>query len=126
MFFLVILDTRVFLTVAVDLVIHGIQEPVRFAIETKAKIFPMSERFWNFTKRPHYENFHINLKQVSFIPLFWKVVTKFPHNLDYFCPFNDYFLIDRGCHDRMVVGFTTICAISECHQRSCEFEYHSW
>lgn len=56
-------DTRVFLTVAVDLVIHGIQEPVRFAIETKAKIFPMSERFWNFTKRPHYENFHIKLKQ---------------------------------------------------------------
>ncbi|XP_063424247.1 rab GTPase-activating protein 1-like isoform X2 [Mytilus trossulus] len=56
-------DTRVFLTVAVDLVIHGIQEPVRFAIETKAKIFPMTERFWNFTKRPHQELFHINLKQ---------------------------------------------------------------
>lgn len=56
-------DTRVFLTVAVDLVIHGIQEPVRFAIETKAKIFPMTERFWNFTRRPHHELFHINLKQ---------------------------------------------------------------
>jgi hypothetical protein len=26
----------------------------------------------------------------------------------------------------MVVGFTTICAISECHQWSCEFEYHLW
>ena len=86
----------------------------------------MSERFWNFTKRPHYENFHIKLKQVSFIPLFWKVVTQFSHNLDYFCPFNDYFLIDRGCHDSMVVGFTTTCAISECHQWSCEFEYRSW
>uniref|UniRef100_A0A0L8GS16 Rab-GAP TBC domain-containing protein n=1 Tax=Octopus bimaculoides TaxID=37653 RepID=A0A0L8GS16_OCTBM len=57
-------DNRVFLTIAVDLVISGIQEPVRFAIETKAKIFPQTERFWYFTKKPHYEQFHLKLKQV--------------------------------------------------------------
>lgn len=58
-------DTRVFLTVAIDLVIQGIQEPVRFAIETKAKIFPKTERFWYFTRKPHSENFHVKLKQVE-------------------------------------------------------------
>lgn len=55
-------DTRVFLTIAVDLVICGIQEPVRFGIETKAKIFPHNERFWYFTKKPHQELFHVKLK----------------------------------------------------------------
>lgn len=58
-------DTRVFLTVAIDLVIIGIQEPVRFAIETKAKIFPQTERFWYFMSKPHTELFHVKLKQVE-------------------------------------------------------------
>ncbi|XP_046330913.1 rab GTPase-activating protein 1-like isoform X2 [Haliotis cracherodii] len=58
-------DTRVFLTVAVDLVIFGIQEPVRFAVETKARIYPSNERFWYFTKKPHFEQFHVRLKQVE-------------------------------------------------------------
>ena len=33
-----------------------------------------------------------------------------------------------GCRgrDRMVVGFTTTCAISAYHHKSCEFEYRSW
>ena len=60
-------DTRVFLTVAIDLVIHGIQEPVRFAIETKAKVFAQTERFWYFTRKPHTEMFHVKLKQVSWM-----------------------------------------------------------
>ncbi|XP_021380300.1 rab GTPase-activating protein 1-like isoform X4 [Mizuhopecten yessoensis] len=55
-------DTRVFLTIAVDLVIHGIQEPVRFAMETKAKIFPQTERFWYFTRKPYQEQFHVKLR----------------------------------------------------------------
>ncbi|XP_076436762.1 rab GTPase-activating protein 1-like isoform X2 [Babylonia areolata] len=58
-------DTRVFLTVAVDLVIFGIQEPVRFALEIRAKVYPINERFWQFTKKPHYERFHVLLKPVS-------------------------------------------------------------
>ena len=34
----------------------------------------------------------------------------------------------RGHHgrDRMVVGFTTTCAISAYHHRSYGFEFHSW
>ena len=32
----------------------------------------------------------------------------------------------RGRRDRMVVGFTTTCAISAYHALSCEFEPHSW
>lgn len=65
LFVLLSTDTRVFLTVAVDLVIFGIQEPVRFALEVRAKVFPVSERFWQFTKKPHYERFHVRLKQVQ-------------------------------------------------------------
>ena len=54
-----------FLTIAVDLVIVGIQEPVRFLIEAKAKIFPQHERFWYFNKKPHDEQFVLRLKQVG-------------------------------------------------------------
>ena len=57
-------DTRVFLTVAVDLVMFGIQEPVRFSVETKARIYPANERFWYFTKKPHVEHFDVKLKEV--------------------------------------------------------------
>jgi len=32
----------------------------------------------------------------------------------------------RRGHDRMVVGFTTICAISDYHHWSWEFESRSW
>lgn len=61
-----ITDTRVFLTVAVDLVITGIQEPVRFLVETRAKIFPPSERFWYIHKKPQCELFMMKLKEVRF------------------------------------------------------------
>lgn len=57
-------DTCVFLTVAVDLVLFGIQEPVRFILETKAKIFPSSERFWYLSRKGYLEQFHVRLKQV--------------------------------------------------------------
>ena len=57
------------MTVAIDLVIIGIQEPVRFAIETKAKIFPQTERFWYFMCKPHTELFHVKLKPVKFFEI---------------------------------------------------------
>ncbi|KAG1665850.1 Rab GTPase-activating protein 1 [Nymphon striatum] len=57
-------DTRVYLTVAVDLVIKGIQEPVRLSLDTKAKIFPKNERFWYFSKKVLQENFIIILKHL--------------------------------------------------------------
>ena len=63
-------DMRVFLTIAVDLVIEGIQEPVRFLIETKAKIFPVTERFWYFSKKPHHEQFVLKLKEVRLLSFF--------------------------------------------------------
>lgn len=57
-------DRRVFMTVAIDLVIHGIQEPVRFAMEAKAIIYPQNERFWYYNKKPHTEYFHVKLKEI--------------------------------------------------------------
>ncbi|KAG8196661.1 hypothetical protein JTE90_006571 [Oedothorax gibbosus] len=58
-------DTRVYMTVAADLVIAGIQEPVRFVIETKAKIFPPSERFWYFSKKTLYEQFVLRVRETD-------------------------------------------------------------
>lgn len=56
-------DTRIFMTVAVDMVIKGIQEPVRFVIETKAKILPQNEKFWNFSKPLLHETFYLRLRE---------------------------------------------------------------
>ncbi|XP_070581659.1 rab GTPase-activating protein 1-like isoform X2 [Ptychodera flava] len=56
--------TRAFMTVAVDLVITGIQEPVRFRIETKVRVFQPNERFWYFNKKPIRELFYLQLKEV--------------------------------------------------------------
>ncbi|GFS14750.1 rab GTPase-activating protein 1 [Elysia marginata] len=61
-------DTRVFLTVAVDLVLVGIQEPVRFTLETKAKIYAVSERFWYLSRKAFSEQFNVCLKQVKVGP----------------------------------------------------------
>ncbi|GFO45709.1 Rab GTPase-activating protein 1, partial [Plakobranchus ocellatus] len=58
-------DTRVFLTVAVDLVLFGIQEPVRFTLETKAKIFSSSERFWYLSRKVFTEQFNVCVKQLQ-------------------------------------------------------------
>lgn len=53
-------DTRVYFTIALDLVIESIEEPVRFVFEAKAKIVPpahsmaatATEKFWhNFTNK---------------------------------------------------------------------------
>jgi hypothetical protein len=59
-------DSKQFMTVAVDLVIRGIQEPVRFQIETPVKIFGQSERnFWYFQRRSLVQQFFLNLKEVN-------------------------------------------------------------
>ena len=34
--------------------------------------------------------------------------------------------IGGWCHDHMVVGFSTTCAISAQDHECCEFEFHSW
>ena len=62
-------DAEMFMTVAVDLVIRRIQEPVRFQIETSVKVFPQNERFWYFTKRNLVQQFYLNSKEVSTFPI---------------------------------------------------------
>ncbi|GFS47608.1 rab GTPase-activating protein 1 [Nephila pilipes] len=58
-------DNQVYLSIAVDLVFSGIDEPTRFVIETKAKIFNTNERFWYFSKRAFHDQFYLRLKEVE-------------------------------------------------------------
>lgn len=58
-------DMRVFMTIAIDLVINGLQDPVRFCIETKARIFSQNEKFWVYQKAKHSEEFYLQLKNNS-------------------------------------------------------------
>lgn len=58
-------DSKLWLTVAVDLVVRGIKEPVRLVLETQVKVFPASERFWSISRRPLIQQFTLNLKEVS-------------------------------------------------------------
>lgn len=58
-------DVKQFMTVAVDLVIRGIQEPVRFLIETPVRVYNQNERnFWYFQRRSLVQQFFLNLKEV--------------------------------------------------------------
>jgi hypothetical protein len=41
----------VYMTIAADLVIQQVAEPVRFVIETKARIFPENEKYWYYQRR---------------------------------------------------------------------------
>lgn len=58
-------DNKIHMTIAVDLVIRGIQEPVRFQIETPVRVFGQHDRFWYFQKRTMVQQFFLNLKEVS-------------------------------------------------------------
>lgn len=58
-------EGKIFITVAVDLVIRDIREPVRFVIETSVKVFPQNERFWYFNKKNLVQQFYLNSKEVS-------------------------------------------------------------
>lgn len=57
-------EGKLFMTVAVDLVIRGIREPVRFVIETSVKVYPQNERFWYFNKRSLVQQFFLHSKEV--------------------------------------------------------------
>jgi hypothetical protein len=69
---------RIFFTVALDVVISGISEPVRFSIEAKARISEsnksneiisqdISETIWSSFKKitPFTEEFDMTIKQVN-------------------------------------------------------------
>lgn len=49
---------------AVDLVAAQVQEPIRFIKETKAKIYPTGEKFWNPSKPKIHEVYVMKLKEV--------------------------------------------------------------
>ncbi|CAG9815561.1 unnamed protein product [Phaedon cochleariae] len=58
-------DTKQYMTVALDLVIRGIQEPVRFLIETTVRVFAPNERnFSYFNRKTLVQQFYLNLKEV--------------------------------------------------------------
>lgn len=54
-------NTRVFMTIAVDLVLNGLQDPVRFCIETKTRIYSQNEKFWVYQKNKHTEDFFLQI-----------------------------------------------------------------
>ncbi|KAL1138790.1 hypothetical protein AAG570_008852 [Ranatra chinensis] len=57
-------EWHAYLTVAVDLVVRGITEPVRLLVETQVRIYPQNERFWYFSRRNLIQPFYLNLKEV--------------------------------------------------------------
>ncbi|CAH0552956.1 unnamed protein product, partial [Brassicogethes aeneus] len=59
-------DLKQYMTVAVDLVIRCIKEPVRFLIETPVRIHGPNERnFWYFQRKSLTQQFFLNLKEVT-------------------------------------------------------------
>jgi len=58
-------EMKVFMTVAVDLVINGLEDPVRFCIETKARVYAQNEKFWVYNRLKHFEEFYLQIKNNS-------------------------------------------------------------
>ncbi|KAL4091109.1 hypothetical protein QTP88_025849 [Uroleucon formosanum] len=54
-----------YITVAVDLVMRKIKEPVRLSIETPIKVYAANERFWAFGRRQVTHQFYLNLQQIN-------------------------------------------------------------
>lgn len=52
------------LTVAIDLVIEQIKEPVRLPVKIQCKMYSQNERFWSFSKGHFTHRYSLYLKEV--------------------------------------------------------------
>ncbi|CAH2989838.1 unnamed protein product [Chilo suppressalis] len=52
-----------YMSLALDLVIRGVPDSLRLVIETPVKMYPHTERFWYYSKKPLVQEFYINLKE---------------------------------------------------------------
>ena len=52
---------RLFISVAVDVVMGSLEEPVRFLHETKIRVFPEKETFWNFGQKTLTDHFTLTV-----------------------------------------------------------------
>lgn len=50
------------MTIAADVILTGIDEPVRFNMECKARIFHEHERFWYVSRRPVVEKYFLTAR----------------------------------------------------------------
>uniref|UniRef100_A0A915EUV2 Rab-GAP TBC domain-containing protein n=1 Tax=Ditylenchus dipsaci TaxID=166011 RepID=A0A915EUV2_9BILA len=55
-------ETRVFMTIAMDAILNGIDEPIRFNMECKARIFQQFERFWYVPRKAITERYFLTIK----------------------------------------------------------------
>lgn len=56
-------DTRVYMTVAVDVLLVGVHEPVRLRLECKARIYHEHERFWRVARQPVSCRYYVTLRR---------------------------------------------------------------
>ncbi|PAV65018.1 hypothetical protein WR25_08345 isoform B [Diploscapter pachys] len=56
-------DTRVFMTVAIDMIVEEVSEPIRFSLEAKARVFHEHERFYKVPRIAVKESYSLTLQR---------------------------------------------------------------